>query len=88
MWWMKVIIRKFVHPSSLVVDYCVSTFSVAKACMRLLQHRRLVGCDRDMECHTSSLPKLVVVFDLQSRERESNNTEDDDQPVFLLFKHF
>lgn len=48
--WMKDTTRKFTLPDGLIVDCCASTFSMAKACMLLPQHRGFVVSDLDSEC--------------------------------------
>lgn len=59
---MKNTIRKFTLLGFFVVSLCAGTLSVAKECVLLTQHKRIVEFVPDVECVTSSLSQLVLML--------------------------
>lgn len=57
--WMQKIVQKFKKPGNLVLDGCAGIFSVTKAGMLLLKHRRLIGCKVDPSYVAKKIPQLI-----------------------------
>lgn len=62
--WVKDIIRKLTFPGFLAMSGCGVTFSIAKACILLQQHKWFVASDLEVECVTSFLPQLDHIIAL------------------------
>lgn len=72
--WMRDIISKLTVPVELIQDCCAGTFSVARAFMRLPQHRQYVGSDLDEKSVASSFSQLILIFTCQIFNKESDIT--------------
>lgn len=77
---MKDIIRKFTFPGSVVVDSYAGAFSAANPYMLKAQHRRFLGYDLEVNCVTTSLPQLALVFPRQVLNAELDITKDETLP--------
>lgn len=49
-------------PRGLVVDMFFGTFAIAKACLKLSQHRRFVGWEVDADFFMASTKALVEAY--------------------------
>lgn len=85
---MKNIIRKFTLLGGLVLDCSACKFSVGKVYILLMQNRRIVGCELDLECVASSLPHLSLIFSFKISKKETDLTWNDyvQQNAFKLVK--
>lgn len=85
---MKGITRKFTLSIYLTVGYCAATFSVAKAGLLLLQHRRCVGSNPDWERAAASVPQLALIFVWQVSDKALDITGNKDvhQAAFVFVR--
>lgn len=60
--WMMDLVSKVSRPGELVLDTCARTFVIAKSCLLLPTHRRLVGCEKNSDCFQDALPSLVKAY--------------------------
>lgn len=59
--WTKHLVEKFTKPGNLVQEASAGTFSVAKACMIILKHRKFIGCAVDPSCVAKPIPQLIML---------------------------
>lgn len=85
---LKNVIHKCTKARGPVVDWCDSTFLVAKASILLLLHKRFIGYNLDWENVTSSLSQLVLDFawKVQSKELDIIGVEDVQRAAFIFVK--
>lgn len=55
--WMNTIAQKFAKTVNLIVEACVGTCPVAKACMLLRTRKRIIVCEVDSSCVTELMPQ-------------------------------
>ena len=60
--WMKELVSKFTSGGDVVVDLFGGTFSTAKACLDLPDHRIFVGSELDEECVKLATPSVMEIF--------------------------
>ena len=70
--WMKEIISQFTVKGDIVVDPFAGTFSTAKACMDLPEHRIFVGGEVDDNCVREATPSVLEYFCKQAVNKNSN----------------
>lgn len=75
---MKDITCRFTLHFELVVDCCAGTFSVAKAFMLFLRHKRFVGSDPVLEFVASRLLRVALMLLRLVLSEESKNSKDED----------
>lgn len=70
------------------MDCWTGAYSANEAFLPLPLHRKFLGCDLDLECATSSLPQLALIFPCQVMNKKSAITVNDDvqQAVFTFIK--
>lgn len=73
--WTKNIVQKITKPGHLVVDAGAATFFVAKTVMILPKHRRLIGCEVNLNCLIKTMLLLVMLYTWQVLCKESDIDE-------------
>lgn len=63
---------KVTEPGQLMIDTCCGTFATTKACLMLLEHAALVGCEKDPDCFEAALVSLIEVHALQTISPDSD----------------
>lgn len=56
------LMSKFCKKGELALSTCAGTFVTAKACLQLLENRRLIGCKKNSACFLSALLSLMDVY--------------------------
>ena len=69
---MKELVSKFTSGGDVVVDLFGGTFSTAKACLDLPDHRIFVGSEMDQECVKLATPSLMAQFARQVLKKKTS----------------
>lgn len=60
--WMKDLLRNLSGPEEVVIDFCGGTWSTAKVCMLLDEHRTFARCGVDSEMSTVAEVDVLLTF--------------------------
>lgn len=63
---------EFSKAERLVLDLCAGTFSTAKVCIKVLNHRQFVECKIEVACFDAMMPLLVESFARKALNKEWN----------------
>lgn len=70
--WMMDAVSKFCKAGEVIVDTCTGMLATAKACLKLPQHRRFIGCEKDSMWFVGPLWSVLEVFARQFLNPESD----------------
>lgn len=85
--WLMDLVAKFSPVGGRVVDLFAGTYSVARACMKLPQHRQYIGCDIDENCFGYAEESLVETFARQLLNPKSDIITDKEVIKFEAQKY-
>lgn len=71
-------IRQFCLPGEAVLDLCMETRSIAKACLSALKHIKFFGCEVDGSCLSNSMHSIFELFVHQIPRNDSNINDSED----------